>query len=141
RRPSHTTSKPYSAPQRAMSGGTIELAHLQDRSHDFRGVPLLRLGQNLPQRGRNDLPRPAEAILEPPARSRFATVCEPRPQFVDLLLRLAGRHERKGFGKCKRLSAVKGGVLLPVDDEAGMQHAAFRNWTITVTPEQAQDPG
>src|SRR5207253_2305206 len=103
--------------------------------------PLFRVGQHLAQRGRNDLPRHAEAILEPAARSWFATVCEPRPQFVDLLLGLAGRHERKGFGERKRLSAVKGGVLLPVDEEAGVQYAAFRNWTLTVAPEQAQDPG
>src|SRR2546423_8820856 len=139
--PCASDDKLGAAPVSALERGEIELAHLQQRLHDFRGVPLFRVGQHLAQRGRNDLPRHAEAILEPAARSWFATVCEPRPEFADLLLGLAGRHERKGFGERKRLSAVKGGVLLPVDEEAGVQYAAFRNWTLTVAPEQAQDPG
>src|SRR2546429_238300 len=100
--PCASDGKLGAAPVRALERGEIELALLHQRLHDFGGVAFFRVGQHPARRGRTALPRHAEAILEPAARSWFATVCEPRPQFVDLLLGLAGRHERKGFCERKR---------------------------------------
>src|SRR5215210_6909947 len=64
----------------------VELLHPHHRVH--RAVRLLAvgIGQQPRQRRRRDLPREAEAILEPAARSLFAAVGEGVPELVDLLL-------------------------------------------------------
>src|SRR6202022_645164 len=114
------------APIGVFEGRDIELAHLQQGFHDFCRVPGLRVSHHLPQSRGDDLPRHTESILEPAARSFLSALREPRPDLIELLLRLAGRHEREGFRERKGLATVEGRVFLSVELEARVQHAPFR---------------
>src|SRR5260370_41730679 len=78
-------------PVRLLQGGDVELAHLQQRFHHLCRAPRFRVAHHLAQRGGDDLPRDAEPILEPAARSFLATGAEPRPDLIELILRLPGR--------------------------------------------------
>src|SRR5258708_4245 len=81
------------APVRLLERGEVELAHLEQRFHHFGRIAGFRVSHHPPQRGGNDLPRDAESILEPAARSVLSALGEPRPDLVDLFLALAGRHK------------------------------------------------
>src|SRR5687767_12171528 len=52
---------------RALQSGDVDLLHLQHGSHDALGLGGILVAQHLRQDGRDDLPRHAEPVLEPPA--------------------------------------------------------------------------
>src|SRR5207247_4724284 len=72
------------APVRLLEVGEVELAHLQPGLQDFCRVSGFRVAHHLPQRRGDNLPRHAEAILEPATRSVFSTFRQPCPQCIDL---------------------------------------------------------
>src|SRR2546422_11751005 len=85
----------------------VELAHLEQRLHDLPGVPGFGVSHHLAERARNDLPRHAEAILEPATASLFTAIRrEPLPDVVELFLCVAGRDEREPFGEREARPAV-----------------------------------
>src|SRR5438552_22676 len=128
-------------PIRLLEGRDVELSHLQQRLHHLCRVPALRVTHHPAQRGGHDLPRDAEPILEPAARSFLATVGEPCPDLIELILSLAGRDQRERFGEREGRAAVKGRVLLPVEQEAHVPQAAFRERTVAVTTQHAEHLG
>src|SRR3989441_13267284 len=107
-------------------GRDVDLAHLEQRLHYLSRVPGSRVSHHLPERGRNDLPRHAEAILEPAARTFFPAVRKPLPGVVELFLRVAGRDERDPFGEREARAAIHRRELPPVELEGRVQHAALR---------------
>src|SRR6266566_3980265 len=106
------------APVRPLEGGEVELAHLQQGLHDFCRVSGFRVAHHLPQYRGDNLPRHAEAILEPATRSVLSAFRQPCPQCIDLVLGLAGRDEREGLRERERRSAIEGRVFLSVQLEA-----------------------
>src|SRR5216683_817589 len=129
------------APIRLLQHGEVELAHLQQGFHDFCRVPRFRVSHHLPQSRGDDLPRHAESVLQPAARSFLSPVGQARPDLVDLFLGFAGRDKREGFRERKRRSAVESLVFLSVELEAGVQHTPFRKRTIRLGAQQAEDLG
>src|SRR5437660_789400 len=104
-----------------LEGCDVELAHLQQRFHDFRGVPGFRVRHHGSERGRDDLPGDAEAILQPAAGSLFAAIGgEARPDFIELFLCLARCYKRERLRELKGRSAIEGRVVLSVEHEAGV---------------------
>src|SRR6202011_184995 len=92
--------------------------------------------------GGYDLPGNTDPILEPAARSFLAaTLGEARPDFIELTLGLAGRDERERLAEPKGRTAVEGRVLLPVEQEAGVPQATFRERSVPVTAQDADHPG
>src|ERR1700716_2134200 len=89
----------------------VELAHLQQRLHNFRGVPGFWVRHHRSERGRDDLPGDAEAILQPAPGSLFAaTGGEAHPDFIEFFLGLARYYERKRFRELEGRSAIEGRV-------------------------------
>src|ERR1700687_4877887 len=128
-------------PVRALEGGDVKLAHLQQSFHHLSRVARFRVTHHLTQRGGHDLPRDAKPVLEPAARSFLAAVSEARPDLIELSLRLAGRDQRKRFAERKGRTAVEGRVLLPVEQEAVVPQATFRERSVPVTAQHADHPG
>ena len=58
----------------------LDLPHLQHRGHDPLGLLLVRIGEQLDEHLRDDLPRHAELVLQPAARALFPTLGERAPE-------------------------------------------------------------
>src|SRR5262249_47568369 len=63
------------------------------------------------------LPREAELVFEPAARSLFAVLCQLAPEVVDLLLRVAVNLERHRLVELEMRAAVQRQEFLPFDFE------------------------
>src|ERR1700737_2725250 len=134
-------AKLNAAPVRLLERGDVELAHLQQCFHHLCRIPGFRVAHHLAQCGGYDLPGDTEPILEPAARSFLTSVSEARPDLIELSLGLAGRDQRERFAEHKRRTAVEGRVLLPVEQEAGVPQATFREGSVPVTAQHADHPG
>src|SRR5207245_11471039 len=97
--------------------------------HGSLATGLVWVGQQLCHADRDDLPRQAVAVLEPPARALLATLGELAPVVVDLVL--VGAVDQQGDGPVERelWTAVEGGELLAVEHELDGEDGASRSWT------------
>src|SRR5712664_99007 len=95
----------------------VDLLHLHHRLHDALRYCGIGIAQELRQRGRNDLPRQTELILEPAAHLLLSASGELLPQLVDLFLGLAIHDERYRLRELKLRPAVQGNEFLPVELE------------------------
>src|SRR5258708_6440608 len=115
-------NEPRSGRLRPSQGRDIDLAHLQHRAHD----PLRRFGisvrQHLRHGLRDDLPREAELVLEPPAGALFPVLCQLAPEVVDLLLRFAVDLERHRLVELEMRAAVERQEFLPFELELHGHH-------------------
>src|SRR5713101_4568358 len=117
----------------------VELLHLQHRLHGRPRIAGLRVGEELAEHRRDDLPRQSELVLQPPARAFLAAVSgELAPVPVDLRLRLAGHHEREALGERERRSAVERRVFAPIQLEHGVEHLALRNGSVGFAEHEVQ---
>src|SRR5713101_8622154 len=118
-------AKLLAAAVRVLQLRDVELFHLQHRLHGRTGIAGLRVGEQLAEHRRNDLPRQSELVLQPAARTFLAAVTgELAPVPVDLCLRLASHHEREALGERERRSAVERRVFAPVELEHGVEDLA-----------------
>jgi hypothetical protein len=79
----------------SLQGWKIDLPHREHCLPDTRRTVRVRILQQLPESPRDDLPRQAEAVLEPAALPRLAAFGEPSPQVVNFDLFVAGDEERE----------------------------------------------
>ena len=93
--------------------------------HDALRLLRVRIAQQLGQSGRDDLPRDAEPVLQPAARTFFAALGELAPVRVDLFLVLAAHLERDRLVERVVGPAVQCDELLPVELEADRHHHSF----------------
>ena len=103
--------------RRRLDRGDVDLPHLEHRRHRPLGLLLVRVREQLDQPRGNDLPREAEAILQPAARAFLAALRERRPVAVDLLLVGAVDLERDRLVERELGAAVQRDELLPVELE------------------------
>src|SRR5262245_44475798 len=105
----------------------IDLRHLQHRLHRaLRAVPVWAL-EELVQPLRDDLPRQAEAVLQPTAHAVFAaTLDEGAPVAVDFGLVLAVDDERDRFAERELRPAVEAYEWHATQGEVDGQDVAFR---------------
>src|SRR4029079_13572762 len=92
--------------------------HLQRRLHGPGGAAGLGVGHHLAELRRHDLPRDAESILAPAARTFLAALGgEATPQVVNLLLRVADHGHRDTFAEIEGRPTVEGSVLATIELE------------------------
>ena len=123
----------------------VELPHLQKCLGDPRGLFGIGVHQHVGKDRRHDLPGHAIAVLQPAARALFATLGEPGPVVIDLVLRLAMHLERDGLVELELRSAVQAHEALPFDLELD-GHDRARLAPVDLMPLLAvaadpQDPG
>jgi hypothetical protein len=83
----HTADARFSRPPELTD---LDLAHPEHGLHGPAGAIGVRVGHQLVQRTRHDLPREPEAVLDPAARARLAAIGgQGAPEPVDLGLVLA----------------------------------------------------
>src|SRR3954447_17989250 len=112
------------AVRRALQRRHVELAHAEHRLHGPASSLRVRIGEELVQPGRRDLPREAVAVLAPAARTLLASVGELLPVVVDLLLAGAVDLQGDGLGEAELVAAVDGDDAMPVELELhGHDHA------------------
>src|SRR5438093_11121092 len=105
----------------------VDLLHLEHRGHDaFRFFGILVL-QHLRQDRRNDLPRHAEAILEPAALHFLAARGQLLPEMVHFLLRLAVHHQRDRLGELEERPAIERHEPLAIQFELDGHDRALRS--------------
>src|SRR5437773_6807282 len=104
----------------------VELLHLHHRLHDALRYCGIGIAEELRQRGRNDLPRQAELVLEPAAHLLLSAGGELLPLLVDLFLGLAIHDERYGLRDLEPRPAVQGDEFLPVQLEHRGHDRALR---------------
>src|SRR5580765_920815 len=76
--------------RRSLQLGAVELPHLEHRLHHALHLRRVRVGHELVEQLGNDLPRQAEAVLQPSALALLATALdETVPEAIDLGLVLA----------------------------------------------------
>src|SRR5688572_26593451 len=96
--------------------GNIELFHLQHRLH--RPARLLRVlvAEQFAHHGWQYLPREAEFVLEPAARTFLAAArSEFGPEVINLILILAHDLKRNRLGELEHRAAVERGEVLTGD--------------------------
>src|SRR5262249_9576482 len=103
---------------RALQLVDVELAHLHHRGHHALRLLLVRVGQELGQAARDDLPGEAEAVLQPAARAVLAALAELLPVVVDLVLAVEVDRERDGLVELEVGAAVQRDHALAVELEA-----------------------
>src|SRR2546422_8170032 len=101
----------------ALQAFNVDPLHLHHRLHDALRYCGIWIAQELRQRGRNDLPRQAELVLEPAAHLLLSAGGELLPLLVDLFLGLAIHDERYGLRELELRPAVQGDKFLPVQLE------------------------
>src|SRR5262245_43571322 len=110
----------------ALERRNVELLHLQER---FRH-PLRLLDVAIAKHGGqyrwHDLPREAEAVLEPAAGALFAALAQLAPEVVDLLLRLTSHLERDGLVEREVRPAIQSGERVASETEGHGHHQALR---------------
>ena len=96
----------------------VDLGHLEHRLHRALGALGVGAGEHLVELPRDDLPRQAEAVLEPAALAGLAAAeDERRPEAIDLGLVLALDHQRDRLGERELRSAVEADEPLPGERE------------------------
>src|SRR5574340_43763 len=108
-----------SACRRAFERGDVEFLHAHHRHHCAVDTAGVRIGDEVDQPIRHDLPRQAVAVGEPAALLRFrrAVCAEFFPVMIDLGLRLAMYDERHRRAELEMRSAVERGETLAVEFE------------------------
>src|SRR3954468_22126952 len=99
----------YFMASRRLQGADVELRHAHQGGQD--ALRPAGVGQELRQDGGDDLPRQAEAVLEPAALLGRGVAAGPEllPVAVDLVLRGARDLERDGLVELEDRPAVEGG--------------------------------
>jgi len=122
---------------RPLQLGDLDLCHAQHGLHGPLGPAGIGVPEQLEERGWHDLPRDAEAVLEPSALALQPALGQSVPVVVDLVLVCAEGLERTGLAEGELRPAVEPHVLLPVQAEADGHGAAFgrgRPWTVAGHP-------
>src|SRR5581483_8092048 len=102
--------------------GDLDLPHLEHRRHHALGALPVRVGEELLEAPRDDLPGDAEAVLEPAARPLLAALGERAPVVVDLLLVGAVDDERDRLAEGELRPPVQRQERLAVELEAHRHH-------------------
>ena len=85
--------------RRGIHSRHVDLRHAKYRGKGTLPATLVRIVQQLRHAGRYDLPRHAVLVLQPTTRPLLATLGQPCPVVVDLILVGAIDQQRDGFAE------------------------------------------
>src|SRR4051812_6040592 len=114
--------------RRSLQLRAVELPHREHRLHHALHLRRVGVGHELVEQRGDDLPREAEAILQPPALALLTPALdEAVPEVIDLGLVLAEDLERDGLAQRELRTTVEGSERPAFELELDRHDTAFRS--------------